>query len=49
VTNERRRDLRWPIGIAIGLFLVVMVNLAFIYIAVSGKDEIVPSYHTERR
>ena len=41
--------MRWPIGIAIGLILVVLVNLAFIYIAVSGKDEVVPSYHTEQR
>ena len=48
-TTERRRDLRWPIAIAVGLFLVILVNLAFIYIAVSGKDEIVPTYHTERR
>jgi hypothetical protein len=45
----RRNDRRWPIGIAIGLILVVLVNLAFIYIAVSGKDEVVPSYHTEQR
>jgi hypothetical protein len=49
LASERRRDLRWPIAIAVGLFLVVLVNLAFIYIAVSGKDEIVPSYQTERR
>ena len=47
--SERRRDLRWPIAIAVGLFLVILVNLVFIYIAVSGKDEIVPTYQTERR
>jgi len=45
----RRSDRRWPIGIAIGLLLVVLVNLAFIYIAVSGKDEVVPSYSIEHR
>jgi hypothetical protein len=28
---------------------VILVNLVFIYIAVSGKDEIVPTYQTERR
>ena len=39
----------WPIAIAIGLLLVVLVNLAFIYIAVSGADEITPSYFTEPR
>jgi hypothetical protein len=49
VSSERRRDLRWPIAIAVGLFLVILVNLVFIYIAVSGKDEIVPTYQTERR
>ena len=47
--SERATDRRWPVGIAIGLLIVVLMNLAFIYIAVSGKDEIVPSYHTERR
>lgn len=47
--TDRPRDLRWPIAIAVGLALVILVNLAFIYIAVSGKDEIVPSYHSERR
>ena len=44
-----RTDRRWPIGIAIGLILVILVNLAFIYIAVSGKDEVVPSYRIEHR
>jgi hypothetical protein len=33
----------------VGLILVVLVNLAFIYVAVSGQDEIVPSYTDERR
>lgn len=45
----RRDDLRWPIGIAIGLLLMVLVNLAFIFIAVRGADEVVPSYQTEPR
>jgi hypothetical protein len=44
-----RTDLRWPIGIAIGLALVILVNLAFIYIAVSGADDVVPSYQSESR
>jgi hypothetical protein len=44
-----RTDRRWPIAIALGLLLVILVNLAFIYIAVHGKDEIAPSYHSERR
>ena len=39
----------WPIGITIGLILVILVNVAFIYIAVSGADGVVPSYNTEPR
>lgn len=47
--RERLRNLRWPIAIAVGLGLVVLAEMVFIYIAVSGKDEIVPTYHSERR
>lgn len=47
--RERLRTLRWPIAIAVGLGLVVLAELVFIYIAVSGQDEIVPTYHSERR
>ncbi len=36
-------------GIAIGLILMILVNLAFIYIAVTGSDGVVPSYNTEVR
>ena len=39
----------WPLGIAIGLILMILVNLAFIYIAVTGSDGVVPSYNTEVR
>jgi hypothetical protein len=31
------------------MLLVILVNVAFIYIAVSGADQVVPSYLTERR
>ena len=34
----------WPIAIAVGLALVVLVNAIFIYIAVSGADDVAPSY-----
>lgn len=47
--SDDRRNRRWPLAIAIGLGFVIVVNLVFIYIAVSGRDEIVPSYQTERR
>jgi hypothetical protein len=33
----------------VGLVLVVLVNAVFIYIAVSGADDVVPSYVTEER
>jgi hypothetical protein len=35
--------------IIIGLVLVGLVNAIFIYIAVSGADDVVPSYVTEER
>ena len=47
--QTRSKDRRWPVGIALGLLLIILVNLAFIYIAVSGADEVVPSYKTEPR
>lgn len=39
----------WPILITVGLALVIVVNAIFIYIAVRGADEVVPSYQTEER
>jgi hypothetical protein len=39
----------WPIGIGIALALVVLLNAAFIWIAVSGSDPVVSSYTTEAR
>lgn len=39
----------WPIMITVGLILVIVVNAIFIYIAVKGADEVVPSYVTEER
>lgn len=47
---EKRWDRRiWPILIAVGLALVILVNGIFIYIAVKGADKVVPSYITEER
>ena len=43
------RDLVWPAAIVVGLILVVVVNLAFIFVAVSGADPVVPSYSAESR
>lgn len=39
----------WPVLITLGLVLVVLVNAVFIYIAVSGADDVVPSYQSEKR
>ena len=34
----------WPWILGIGLALVVLVNLLFIWIAVKGADDVAPSY-----
>ena len=39
----------WVVAIVVGLALVAIANGAFIYIAVSGADPVVPSYVTEPR
>jgi len=39
----------WPSLIIVGLIFVILVNAIFIYIAVSGADDVVPSYFTEER
>lgn len=55
VTSPRRgritlsRDQLWPAIIIVGLALVLVVNAVFIYIAVSGADEVVPSYNAGQR
>ncbi|HKK93648.1 MAG TPA: hypothetical protein VJ925_09445 [Longimicrobiales bacterium] len=44
-----RPDRLWPTLIVAGMVVVVMVNAAFIWIAVDGADEVVPSYMEEER
>jgi hypothetical protein len=44
-----RAKSRWPLGIFLGLLFVVVVNVLFIYIAVSGADRVAPSYAAEPR
>jgi hypothetical protein len=36
--------MRWPLAITVGLLIMIAVNICFMYIAVSGADEIAPSY-----
>jgi hypothetical protein len=40
---------RWPVGIALSLTLVVLVNAAVWWIAVMHADPVVDSYVTEHR
>jgi hypothetical protein len=40
---------RWPWAIAIGLLIVIVVNVTFAYIAIHGADRVVSSYTTEPR
>ena len=48
--REKASGIRlWPTLIVAGLVFVVLVNALFIYIAVSGADDVVPSYTTEER
>lgn len=37
-------DAVWPAIIIIAMAVVMAVNAAFIYIAVSGADDVAPSY-----
>lgn len=39
----------WPFMITLGLLIVIAVNAWFIYVAVNGRDPVVPSYTTDRR
>jgi hypothetical protein len=49
-TEPSRWDrLLWPVGITVALIIVVVVNAIFIYVAVSGADDVAPSYNTEPR
>ena len=41
--------LLWPVGITVALIIVALVNAIFIYLAVSGADDVAPSYNTEPR
>ena len=48
-SGHPKKDRLWPLLITAGLALVVLVNAIFIYLAVSGADDVVPSYLTEER
>lgn len=51
-TGGRRRPRGywiWPVGLVCAFLLVMGVNAVFVYVAVSGADEVVESYATEAR
>ena len=49
MAETRERTSPWVVAIVAGLLVVVLFNAAFIYVAVSGADPVVPSYVAEPR
>ncbi|HSG09338.1 MAG TPA: hypothetical protein VLA36_13335 [Longimicrobiales bacterium] len=47
--EKGRKDNLWAWIIGIALAVVLVVNAAFIYIAVSGADAVAPSYNNGER
>ena len=43
-SHDAKEDNLWPILITILMVVVIAVNAAFIYIAVSGADDVDPAY-----
>ena len=43
-SEEAKDDRLWPIILTILLVVVVAVNAGFIYIAVTGADDVDPAY-----
>ncbi|HSJ06799.1 MAG TPA: hypothetical protein VK936_08855 [Longimicrobiales bacterium] len=45
----KRGTSPWVIGIIIGFIVMALANAGFIYIAITGADQVVPSYVAEDR
>ncbi|MDP2311639.1 MAG: hypothetical protein Q8P41_01940 [Pseudomonadota bacterium] len=41
--------MRWPIGIAVVLFLVIAIQIGFAVVAVQHADTVDPTYAAEAR
>jgi hypothetical protein len=39
----------WPAALIVGMLIVILMNIAFIWVAVSGEDQVVDTYQTEPR
>ena len=48
-SEAKKERSPWVIGIIIGFVMMILVNIAFITIAVKGADAVVPSYQTSDR
>jgi hypothetical protein len=42
-------ERRWPIGLAIAFAVMILVNAAFVWVALSERDPVAESYTTEPR
>lgn len=49
MSENQSRGLEWPIGIAVGLLVVVLVNVGFIVVATNHAPIIESSYETADR
>ncbi len=47
--STKTQSLAWPIGIAVGLAIVVAVNIGFVIVAVGGADPIASAYEAGER
>lgn len=42
-------ERRWPLGLVIAFTVMFLVNGLFVWLALSGRDQVVESYVTEPR
>ena len=47
--NAKTSSWLWPVAITLGLLAVIVVNVGFAVVAITGADQVVESYLTEER